>query len=88
VLGTLLVPFGPGSGVAFWYAARRAGGVRAWERAGALWFGLSLVGYLLALAMKDREPLPHALGLAAMFAGWVDGATVERMRDRAVFLPR
>jgi hypothetical protein len=87
VLGTLLVPFGLGSGVAFFYAARRAGGVRAWERAGALWFGLSLAGYLVALAMKDREPVAHALGLAAMFAGW-GGAFVHAMVIRPEYVRR
>jgi DNA uptake protein ComE-like DNA-binding protein len=88
VLGTLLVPFGLGSGVAFWYAGRRAGGVRAWERAGALWFGLSLTGYLVALTTKeDHFPVPHALGLVAMFAGW-GGAFVHALVIRPEYVRR
>jgi DNA uptake protein ComE-like DNA-binding protein len=87
VLGTLVVPFGLGSGPAFWYASRRAGGVRAWERAGALWFALSLTGYLVALTLKHRFAVPHTAVLVAMFAGW-GGAFVHAMVIRPEYVRR
>jgi hypothetical protein len=87
VLAVLLVPFGLGSGPAFWYAAWRAGGVRAWTRAGALWFAAALAGYLVALAMKDTDPIPHAAGLAVMLAAWA-GASIHALLIRPEYVRR
>jgi len=85
VLGTLC-PFGLGSGVAFAYAARRAG-MPAWRRAGGLWFGASLVGYVVAVATKHHDTPAHAIALAVMLAAW-GGAFVHALLVRGEYVRR
>lgn len=85
VLATL-VPFGLGSGPAFWYAGRRAG-QPAWERAGWFWFGASVIGYLGALFTKHFWSLGHPFALGAMFVAW-GGAIVHALVIRRDYVRR